>query len=129
MSGAPETACDSHRKPVTSVPSARSTLPTPSGDGIAATNSPRPAASMAHTSTSMAAPSLGERTSPGFGGLVGSAYRRYSAAVVVRALSTAPPSGSWGVSGRPARGAPTPALRNRGASGAGPGAGEGAGGA
>ncbi len=79
---------------------------------MAATNSPKPAASIAHTSTSMAAPSPGTRTSPGFGGVVASVWRRYSAAVVVLADSSAPRSVSWWLSGWPLRCAPTTANRS-----------------
>src|SRR5207245_2632959 len=93
ISRAPSTAWGSQRKPETPSPSASCTLPTPSGAGIAATNAPNPASSSAQTSTSIAPPPpAGARISPGFGGDVSSANKRYSGAVVVHVQSTAPRS-------------------------------------
>ena len=97
---------------MTSVPSASVTRPTPSGAGMAATNAPSPASSSAQTSTSIAAPPPERaRSRPGFGGVVSSAYRRYSGAVVVVVHRTAPRSVSWWLSGWPVRCAPTTARR------------------
>jgi hypothetical protein len=67
------TANDSQRKPLDDDPSSSTTVPIASGEGMAATNDPKPSVGSRHTSVSMAAPSSDDRTRPGLGGSVGRA--------------------------------------------------------
>ena len=69
ISSASRIASSSQRKPFTVSPVSSTTVPIPSGAGMAATKRPKAVSLKVHTSTSMALPSL-TRTRPGFGGVV-----------------------------------------------------------
>ena len=69
MSRASARAQGSQIKPLTLRPSASNRLPMPSGAGISATNSPKRAIGMSHSSTMIARP-LSALASPGLGGTV-----------------------------------------------------------
>ena len=56
MSRAPATPMDSQMKPLTTAPSASTTLPMPSGAGMPATKLPQSAAGSSQTSQAIAAP-------------------------------------------------------------------------
>ena len=67
----------SQMKPVSRRPSASSSLPSPSGAAMPATNVPSSLAGSSHTSTAMLQPPLATRTMPGrAGGPPASAYSR-----------------------------------------------------